>query len=174
MSILINEHFQRDIQAACNKAIAQFRNDHPDTEFCGFALYSDGDARTLVPAFNTPDHLMRMQAQNPDDWQYFKWSPAEWSHEAFGGEHFNELSRMLWRLADSVRDEDFIQHRNQVFEHCVEALKPIASSAFKGAICVFSVSDYQSLKDEMAWITALNNPEQAHEFKAWTMTWSQR
>jgi hypothetical protein len=171
MSILISEHFQQDIQAACGKAITQFRNDYPDAEVCGFALYSDGDARTLVPAFNTADHLKRTQAENPEDWQYFKWSPAEWSHEAFGGEHFNNLSRLLWRLADSVGDEDFVQHRNQVFEQCVEALKAIASSVFEGAIFVFSVSDYQSPEDEIAWITTLNTPEQAHEFKTWTMAW---
>jgi hypothetical protein len=42
---------------------------------------------------------------------------------------------------------------------------------FEGAIFVFSVSDYQSPEDEIAWITTLNTPGQAHEFKTWTMAW---
>ncbi|MVW88510.1 DUF4303 domain-containing protein [Pseudomonas sp. PB101] len=52
-SVQINDHFQRDTQVACKKAIEQFRQAHPTADLCGFALYSDADARTLVPSFNT-------------------------------------------------------------------------------------------------------------------------
>jgi hypothetical protein len=60
----INDHFQRDIQVACKKAIEQFRQAHPTADVCGFALYSDADARTLVPSFNTADHLTRCRLKN--------------------------------------------------------------------------------------------------------------
>lgn len=163
----INDHFQRDIQVACKKAIEQFRQAHPTADVCGFALYSDADARTLVPSFNTADHLARVQAEEPAEQGYFKWSPAEWSHETFGGEYFNALSSLLWDLADSIPDEDFERHRALVFKHCVAALKPLTTCAFKNAIYVFAVSDFQSVPEEIAWITQLNTPEQALEFKTW-------
>ena len=163
----INDDFQRDIQVACRKAIEQFRRAHPTASVCGFGLYSDADARTLVPAFNTADHLARVQAEEPADGAYFKWSPAEWSHEAFGGEHFNALSSLLWGLADSIADEDFERHRAHVFEHCVAALKPLTTCAFENAVYVFAVSDFLSVPEEIIWITELNTPEQALDFKTW-------
>jgi len=163
----INDDFQRDIQEACKKAIEQFRRANPTASVCGFALYSDADARTLVPAFNTADHLARVQAGEPTEQAYFKWSPAEWSHEAFGGEHFNALSSLLWDLADSIADEDFERHRAHVFENCVTALMPLTSCTFENAIYVFAVSDFLSVPDEITWITQLNTPEQALEFRTW-------
>lgn len=163
----INEQFQQDVRVACKKAIEQFRQAHPGADVCGFALYSDGDARTLVPSFNTADHLARMQAEEPSEQAYFKWSPAEWSHEAFGGEHFNALSKLLWDLADSISDEEFEHHRAVVFQACVTALKPLTTCTFDNAVYVFAVSDFQSVPDEIAWITQLNTPEQALEFKTW-------
>jgi hypothetical protein len=73
----------------------------------------------------------------------------------------------LWDLADSIPDEDFARHRALVFEHRVAALKPLTTCAFENAIYVFAVSDSQSVPEEIAWITQLNTPEQALEFKTW-------
>lgn len=161
----INDQFQHDVEVACKQAIEQFRQAHPNADVCGFALYSDADARTLAPSFNTADHLASLQAEEPDELLYFKWSPAEWSHEAFGGEHFNALSKMLWEWADAIPDEAFQLHRARVFEHCVAALKPLTTGTFANAIYVFAVSDFESAQEEIAWITQLNTPEQALEFK---------
>lgn len=164
---LSSERLKRKIQAASLKAIEQFRNDFPNAEVCGFALYSDADARSLAPAFNTNDHLARVQAENPDDRQYFKWSPAEWSHEAFGGHFFADVSKTLWSIADASSRENFEQHRRQVFALCVAAMQKLTSSTFEHAIHVFSISDFESAPEEIAWICALNPPEQADEFKSW-------
>ncbi|WP_300630397.1 DUF4303 domain-containing protein [Pseudomonas sp.] len=160
------EQFQRDVLNASMSAIEQFREEFPNAQVCGFALYSDADARTLVPAFNTQDHLMRMYAEYPDDWQYFKWSPAEWSHEAYGGDFFNDLSKTLWNMADATTDNNFVAHRRQIFEQCVIALKKLTAT-FDTAIYVFSVSDFECVEDQVAWITVLNTSDQANEFRTW-------
>lgn len=166
MSTLNIEQFQRDVLNASMRAIEQFRADFPNAQVCGFALYSDADARTLVPAFNTQDHLTRVQAEYPDDGQYFKWAPAEWSHEAYAGDYFNDLCKMLWNLADATTEDNFVAHRRHIFEQCVTALKKLTTT-FDDAIYVFSVSDFECLEDEITWLTALNTPDQAAEFKTW-------
>lgn len=166
MSILNNEQFQRHVLSASMSAIEQFRAEFPNTLVCGFALYSDADARTLAPSFNTHDHLNCVQAEYPDEWQYFKWSPAEWSHEAYGGEFFNDLSKLLWNMADVTTESNFVAHRRHIFEQCVIAMKKLTTT-FDSAIYVFSVSDFECVDDEIAWVTALNNPGQADEFRTW-------
>lgn len=166
MPTLNIEQFQQDVLNASMSAIEQFRSEFPNAQVCGFALYSDGDARTLVPAFNTQDHLTRVKAENPDDWQYFKWSPAEWSHEAFGGDYFNDLCKMLFNLTDATTEGNFVAHRKHVFEQCVIALKKLTTT-FDDAIYVFAVSDFECLEDETTWFTALNTPDQVNEFRAW-------
>ncbi|MCF7532922.1 DUF4303 domain-containing protein [Pseudomonas petrae] len=166
MSTLNIEQFQRDVLNASMGAIEQFRADFPNTQVCGFALYSDADARTLAPSFNTQDHLTRVEAEYPDEGQYFKWSPAEWSHEAYGGEFFNDLSKMLWNMADATTEINFLAHRRHIFEQCVIALKKLTTT-FDTAIYVFSVSDFECGEDEIAWVTALNTPDQADEFRTW-------
>jgi hypothetical protein len=167
MLTLSSEQLQREIQAAALKAIELFRKDFPNVEVCGFSLYSDADARSLAPAFNTKDHLARVQAENPEDRLYFKWSHAEWSHEAFGGHYFADLSKTLWSMADATSRDHFEQHRRQVFEICVAAMQTLTGSTFEHAIQVFSVAGFESTHEEIAWICALNTPEQAGEFKSW-------
>lgn len=166
MDTLNIEQFQQDVFKASMSAIEQFRSDFPNTQVCGFALYSDADARTLAPSFNTQDHLTCVQAEYPDDAKYFKWSPAEWSHEAYGGDCFNDLSTMLWNMADATTDNNFVAHRRLIFEQCVIALKKLTTT-FDTAIYVFSVSDFECVEDEIAWVTALNTPEEAYEFRTW-------
>jgi hypothetical protein len=46
-------------------------------------------------------------------------------------------------------------------------LRSLTTCAFENAIYVFAVSDSQSVPEEIAWITQLNTPEQALEFKTW-------
>ncbi|MCQ3002939.1 DUF4303 domain-containing protein [Pseudomonas syringae] len=166
MSTLNIEQFQRDVLKASMSAIEQFRADFPNAQVCGFALYSDGDARTLVPAFNTQDHLERVKAEYPEEWQYLKWYPAEWSHEAYAGDYFNDLCKMLWNLADATTEDNFVAHRKHVFEQSVIALKKLTTT-FENAIYVFAVSDFECPEDEIAWVNALNTPDQAEEFRAW-------
>ncbi|WP_095099014.1 DUF4303 domain-containing protein [Pseudomonas sp. Irchel 3A5] len=166
MSTLNIEQFQRDVLKASKNAIEQFRADFPNAKVCGFALYSDGDAGTLVPAFNTQDHLERVIAENSDDWQYFKWYPAEWSHEAYADDYFQDLCKMLWDLADATTEDNFVAHRKHIFEQCVIALKKLTTT-FDDAIYVFAVSDFECPEDEIAWVTALNTPDQADEFRTW-------
>lgn len=166
MSILNTEQFQLAVLSASLSAIEQFRAEFPNIQVCGFALYSDADARTLAPSFSTQDHLTLIQAEYPDECQYFKWSPAEWSHEAYGGEFFNDLSKTLWSIAEATTYNNFVAHRRRIFEQCVIVLKKLTTT-FDTAIYVFSVSDFECVEDEIAWITALNTPEQADEFRTW-------
>ena len=76
-------------------------------------------------------------------------------------------AKTLWSMADASSREHFEQHRRQVFELCVAAMQKLTGLTFEHAIQVFSVSDFESTQEEIAWIFALNTPEQAGEFKSW-------
>lgn len=69
-------------------------------------------------------------------------------------------------MADATTESNFVAHRRHIFEQCVIALKKLTTT-FDTAIYVFSVSDFECVEDEIDWVTALNTPDQAEEFRKW-------
>ena len=156
------------IKAATIAAINRMTNEFSGHEVCAFALYSDTDARTLAPSFNLKSNLEAMQSSDPDDAIYYKWAPAEWSHEAYAAELFDGISEELASLSDSVSPEqDFEAHCEGVFQVCVDVLDEVRATHLSGKIVVFAVSDMVRPDWECKWIAQLNSEEEAKEFEIW-------
>jgi hypothetical protein len=79
------------------------RSRYPNEELCGYALYSDADAITVWPSVNDRAHLEKVTAIDPDDAEYYRWSPAEWSHEFERAEYFQKISVSLIDDAKGLR-----------------------------------------------------------------------
>ena len=160
--------FHRRVVAASRQVIAKFTMQMPESEVCGFALYSDADATSLSVSLNCKTHLAKMQAKYPEDPVYFKWSPGEWSHEGFGEEFFADISEDMRRSCESVSEgPDFKQYCDAVFGLCVDALKELRQTELAGVIFAFSVTDTLDPETEIHWIRDTNCPSQAAEFERW-------
>ncbi|KPZ10248.1 DUF4303 domain-containing protein [Pseudomonas syringae group genomosp. 3] len=170
MKISDIDNLKEKIRVAVELAIESISIKFPKEEICAFALYSDSDARTLAASFNLKAHLNSLQAEDPGDKVYYKWSPAEWSHESYEVHLFDDISSKLAKLSDTLGEgENFEQYRKTIFESCVCVLE-----AFKNrlgdSIFVFAVTDFSDVNLESSWIKILNSSDESVEFEAWRTT----
>ncbi|MGW2255772.1 DUF4303 domain-containing protein [Kitasatospora sp. NPDC001660] len=140
-------------------------------ERCGYALYSDAAAMTVCCAVNTRDHLARSQAADPDDAEYYRWSPAEWAHEGVGHEYFTEVNRHLLARSMTLGGRELCQWRESVYEACVVTLETLVAEDILerdgDTVVVFVASDHTDAEREAGWIRRLNPPHQALLFTRW-------
>ncbi|MEU6015211.1 DUF4303 domain-containing protein [Streptomyces sp. NPDC047515] len=155
-----------EVLRAARAAFKSIVGTQAEEDYCGFALYSDADAVTVCCSVNTRAHLARAQAEDPDNSEYYLWSPAEWALEGIGHEHFAALCRRLF--ADG---EEYVQRREAVYEACVTALESLVDDGVFGTgtehVVVFAVSDFEDPVREAEWIRRLNPPGQAGQFARW-------
>ena len=164
-----NADFIKVIKDAALKAFSNLRSSHPEEDFCAFGLYSDEGAMTVCPSANTTSFLEKKIKEDPEDTQYYKWSTAEWKYEFSGHEWFTDVSAEISKFHSTKHNnKDFIKFQKNLFESCVAALEQLKSENFFGnCILVFSVTDYTNNKKEISWISRLNNPREASNFKKW-------
>ncbi len=162
-----------DIKLATKQCFSELQKKYPNDNVCGYALYSDSDATSVSPAMNTLAHLQELQAEDPDDKAYYKWSPGEWAHEFEGAEFFSAISKALFEEAKSIiATEKLIAFRKNVYEACVSGLEELLKEGVfpRGAeefVLVFTLSDSEVPDDEIQWIKRLNTEKNANEFESW-------
>lgn len=162
------DDFRSRVVTAARQAIIEVEREIPDSEVCGFALYSDSDATSLSPAFNCRTHLAKMQAEYPEDPFYFKWIPGEWSHESVGVEFFDDISKDMLRFSQSAPEgAEFKKYRDHIFSLCVDALKELRKTELAGVIFAFSVTDSIDPETQIHWIKEINSPLETAEFEGW-------
>ena len=124
---------------------------------------------TVCPSANTTSFLEKKIKEDPEDLQYYKWSTAEWKYESSGHEWFTDVSAEISKFHNTKHsNKDFIKFQNNLFKSCVAALEQLKSENFFGnCILVFSVTDYTNVKKEISWISRLNSPQEASNFKKW-------
>lgn len=168
MPVFDKNELRTRIVTSAHKAVIKIKKEIPESEICGFALYTDSDATSLSPSFNCKTHLVKMRSEYPEDPFCFKWNPSEWSHECFGGEFFDDISNDMMRFSESASDGvDFKQYRNDIFSACVDALKELRKTELEGVIFVFSVTDSIEPETQAHWIRETNSPSEAAEFENW-------
>jgi hypothetical protein len=138
----------------------------------GFCLYSDADASSISAAFNTKDYLAKKCANDPDeDFEYFKWYPAEWQEEGLPSLELDALSKMLFEISTSG-DISITEYRKEIFSAILNTLAQLKeenlfSDFGDDFILVFYASDYFVASEEIEWIKRLNSADKATEFENW-------
>lgn len=163
----LNDFFQQ-ILTTSRAAFTELVNEHGIDKLCGFALYSDASAMTVLPSVNTKACLTRKTALDPDEPQYYRWSTAEWEYEGVRASEFEKISARLRNIHKELSDREFESHINSVYEICVKVLEELKHSGLFGSeIAVFSVSDDEDDERDIAWIKRLNSRKDAREFESW-------
>jgi len=119
------ERLRREVREAARQAFAQVRASHPNERFYAFALSSNDDAVTIVPAANSVEGLHRRAREygSPiSDW--LRWSTAEWACQAEGGDYFDEIRARLARQGRTFRRD--------VYEAMIGALADLDDEGFFG------------------------------------------
>ena len=143
---------REQVRDAARKAFNAFRKKHPKDPAYAFALSSDDDAMTLVPAFNTDRGLAKRAKRygytSEADVNTIRWSPGEWEFEGFGGEHFDAICDTLATVAGERIKGGFSAHKKRVFAAAGDALTDLETAgAFgrgpqrAGLTVYFSITD---------------------------------
>jgi hypothetical protein len=160
-----------ELLRAARNAFADVAGAAPSAEHCGYALYSDPSAMSIGCAVNTRAHLARARAADPEEAEYYRWTPGEWALEGVGHQHFAGLNRRLLDLSATARASELARRRGDVFEACVATLEALLAEGVLDAgpdtVVVFAVSDYEDPAQEIAWIRRLNPPPLADRFAGW-------
>ncbi|MDH2391798.1 DUF4303 domain-containing protein [Streptomyces sp. HNM0663] len=156
------DELRNEIRTLARTAFASL----PAADYSGYALYSDADAMTVCCAANTRAHLARMQADDPEDAEYYRWSPAEWALEGIASDLFEHLCVRLRNRTLAGVDQ-----RDEVYEACVAALADLVVEGSFGdgaaAVVVFAVSDADEAEREVGWLNRLNPPGIAAVHARW-------
>jgi hypothetical protein len=172
MTTLSFAALQKRIEDAARNAFQEVARNHPAERLCAYALYSDSSAMTVCPSVNSLSHLVKVQATDPSDPYYYKWSPAEWAFEFEGAaENFNDISAALRIESSRLADNAFASFRDGLFECCVSALERLVSEGYfhrdSDTVIRFAVSDFSDPPTELGWIQRLNSRALAEEFERW-------
>lgn len=169
---------RQNIEDATKKAFIEMFEKNGADEIYGFALYSDEGAMTVCPSTNTIKHL---STADKEDFDYYKFEPAEWKYEMQGAEkEFNKICAELRNELDKNEDDDewFEKFQKQLFDTCIEVLEKLKNEDFfknivkKGIFLTFTVSDYEfEKKDLKNIVNRLNENKYKTEYLNWMKTW---
>ncbi|KAA5822416.1 DUF4303 domain-containing protein [Algibacter amylolyticus] len=141
------------------------------SDICSFALISDDGAMTVVPFTNIKTHLKKMQAENPEQRDYYEFEPAEWFTSNGANEAFNAICKMVSLEIDN-EELDFEYFRNTLFASCVEVLEKLRTEGFfqkelgENLLVQFNISDTDESKDNLIhWTKRLNDSTYAKRYQ---------
>ena len=175
------EDLTRDITEAAQRSFSDLLARHGDETFYAFALYTDEDCYTVVPAANSLERhretLADMEDEDDDDGQaaHYRWASAEWAYESFAAEPFNPICEQLAAACQAVSGDAaaFAAFKADVHAAMIDALRRLDGEDFfgrhrAGAVLFITSSDFDDAPSmERRSAIALNPPERLVEFLAW-------
>lgn len=179
MSLFDFAQLEADIAVAARQAFAELASRHPHDPGCAFALYSDAGAMTVCPALCPQSFVRAKIAEEPDDWRYYQYTPAEWPHAGEGADKaFRSICRTLRKHVFALEDDTavFLDFKQRLMASCVNVQRQLRRSLFAGRGDDFLLLVTSSDDDEPAAVlcdrvSAMNGPAPSETFRAWTETW---
>tara|TARA_B110001454_G_C12723212_1_gene435865 strand:- start:7342 stop:7890 length:549 start_codon:yes stop_codon:yes gene_type:complete len=132
------EKLTNDVVAAAAAAFGSLISERKGEHFYAFALYTDGDAWTILAAANSLEQhqkaVLKFGETNAQNVAAYKWSTGEWAYENWKGELFTDIYRDLakYRKTQENTDSDYASYKNSVHECMITALKRLDQSGFFG------------------------------------------
>lgn len=171
------EHLGQAILAAARAAFAEISERHPTDPVRAFALYTDSGAMTVCPSMAPASYFARIPQDEPDDVDYYRFSPAEWPLECEGAASaFDAICSQLRGQLEQLPDGGFGAFKARLIETCVQSLEVLRREMHGETgdefLWLVTVSDEdEPAPARNARVRRLNAPGVAHAFEAWSSTW---
>lgn len=171
MIILNREALTKDIAAAARASFSALLAQHGDETFYAFALYTDEDCYTVVPAANSWEQYRKKVGEanetDPAELAYYQWASAEWAYESFAANPFNAICKQLRESCGSASGDAvaFAAFKADVHRAMTDALRYLDEEGFFGerrnaSVLFITSSDYDEAEAmENRSANALNSPE---------------
>ena len=162
---------EKRIEQALQKVFARFQEKLAEEIIVGYALYTDASVMSISSAVNTKSHLLSLVREDPEDAEYYRWSPAEWAYEAEDDSELDEISSIIRKESNNIQDfDEFNGFRWQICEVCVKALESLVRKKFfrvgeEVSVIVFTMSDTDIPDREIEWINRLNDTDLSSRFR---------
>lgn len=165
--------FQKEIAQAAKGSFEDLRAAHPTEHFYAYALYTDSDAMTVVPAANSLEALAEvrkeMDVEVEERAPEFEWGTGEWRYDAWKAGYFNGISA---KLRVRMRTEDVSLRAKAVHADMTAALRLLDQEGFFGVgetrnevVLFVSISDDdRAIHLENDSAKTLNSPAAYQEF----------
>jgi hypothetical protein len=130
------EKLTNDVVAAASTAFASLMSEKAGEHFYVFALYTDGDAWTILPSANSIEqHEAKVRDTGETDVQqiaYYKWASAEWAYEAWKKQLFTGIYQELENHRTTLPKTQvaYEAYKNSVHECMIAALKKMDEKGF--------------------------------------------
>lgn len=173
------------IAAACRAALAEISERCGDDPVRAFALYTDDGAMTVCPALATERQLRTLVDANPDEADFYRFSPTEWPMEGEGAEQaFDTLCTRVrthvMALEEAPEDDSaaFEAFRERLLETFVQVLERLRAEdpafADPQLMLLVTVSDGDEDASVLRHrVARLNGADIQQQFAAWTAAWEQ-
>ena len=171
------EDLTRDITEAARRSFSDLLAQHGNETFYVFALYTDEDCYTVVPAANSLERHRETLAEMDDDQAaYYQWASAEWAYESFAAEPFNLICKQLATACQTVSGDAaaFAAFKVDVHYAMTDALRRLDEEGFFGkhrteAVLFITSSDFDEASSmERRSAIALNPPARLVDFLVWS------
>lgn len=127
-----------DIAAAARQSFSELLARHGNETFYAFALYTDEDCYTVVPAANSLERyqatIADLDEASPQALAYYRWASAEWAYEAFAAGPFTPICNRLATTCAAVSGDAtaFAAFKAEVHRAMIAALKQLDDEGFFG------------------------------------------
>lgn len=170
---------QDAIVAAARSAWAEVSVRQPYDPIRAFALYSDAGAMTVCPAMAPASYFERIAEDEPDDVDYYRFTPAEWPFEGEGAATaFAEICRTLRMHLKQLPADQFASFKARLIDTCEHSLQ------------ILRTEKQGEVGDEFVWLVTISDDEEpadvcvprtrrlngnpvAEAFEAWACTWEE-
>ncbi|QNP47544.1 DUF4303 domain-containing protein [Diaphorobacter aerolatus] len=132
--------FETDVFQAAKRLFSKVMNENKDSKFYAFALYTDSDCFTVIPAANTleayEEKIASENVNDPMDLAYYKWSTSEWKFEIGGDEKLNGVNKKLRAQSLQAAEKGvFEEFKKQMHSSMINALLLLKNSdCFEGVL----------------------------------------
>ncbi len=171
------------IAAASRAALAEMSARCGDDPVRAFALYTDDGAMTVCPAMATERQLRALFDENPDEADFYRFSPTEWPMEGEGAEQaFDSLCTrirthvMALEEAPGEDSASFEAFRERLLETFVQVLERLRAEdpafADPRLMLLVTVSDGDEEASVLRQrVARLNGADIQQQYGAWTAAW---
>ena len=169
---------QDAIVAAARSALAEVAARQPHDPIRAFALYSDAGAMTVCPAMAPASYFERIREDEPDDVDYYRFTPAEWPFEGEGAAAaFDAICHTLRTHLKQLPGDRFGSFKARLMDTCEQSLQALRAEKLgelgDDFLWLVTISD----DDEPAHVCVprmrrLNANQVAEAFEAWAQTWT--
>ncbi len=160
------EQFRAELKIAAKNAFEKALKEIGPEDICGFAFHTDEEAMTITTMVNTRLHLQEMIKEDPEETNYYRFTPDEWAQDL---ELAPLFSNYLYQLNQSTPEEAYEQYTKDTFHLFINILRELKeeglfSTMKEDFLLLLNITDFWDFEFMSETFRLLNSPALSKEY----------